>query len=50
MTCMASKDSDQPVHPPNMAKALAYPSLDSLEAVEGMDSAKTLTRLHGCAG
>ena len=33
--CVTSKDSDQPVHPPSMAKALVYSSLDSLEAVEG---------------
>ena len=34
-TCMTSKDSDQPVHPPSMAKIFVYPSLDSLEAAEG---------------
>ena len=33
-TCVTSKDSDQPVHPPSMARVLVYPSLDSLEAVE----------------
>ena len=33
-TCVTSKDSDQPAHPPSMAKALVYPSLDSLEAIE----------------
>ena len=30
-----SKDSDQPLHPPSMARVLLYPSLDSFEAVEG---------------
>ena len=35
-TCMTSKDSDQPVHPHSMTKVLImYPSVDSLEAVEG---------------
>ena len=34
-TCAISKDLDQPVHPPSMARALVYSSLDSLEAVEG---------------
>ena len=32
---MTSKDSDQPVHPPSLAKVLVHPSLDSPEAVEG---------------
>ena len=32
---VTSKDSDQPVHPPSMARVLVHPSLDSLEAVEG---------------
>ena len=35
-TCVTSKDSDQPVRPPSMARVLVYPSLDSLEAVEGI--------------
>ena len=34
-TCVNSKDSVQPDHPPSKARALAYPSFDSLEAVEG---------------
>ena len=34
-TCVSSKDSDQSVHPPSMARVFVYPSLDSLEAVEG---------------
>ena len=34
-TCMTSKDSDQPAHPPSMARVLVYPSLNSLNAVEG---------------
>ena len=32
--CVTSKDSDQPVHLPSVARVLVYPSLDSLEAVE----------------
>ena len=34
-TCVTSKDSDQPVHTPSMARVLVYPSLKSLEPVEG---------------
>ena len=34
-TCVTSKDSYQPVHPPSMARVLVYPSLDSPEAVKG---------------
>ena len=34
--CMASKDSDQPIHLPSMARVLIYPSLNSQEAVEGL--------------
>ena len=34
-TCVTFKDSDQPVHLLSMARVLVYPSLDSLEAVEG---------------
>ena len=33
-TCVTSKDSDQPVHVPSMARVLVYPSLDRQEAVE----------------
>ena len=32
---VTSKITDQPVHPSSMARLLVYPSLDSLEAVEG---------------
>ena len=32
---VTSRDSDQPVDPPSKASVLVYPSLDSLEAVEG---------------
>ena len=32
--CVTTKDSNQPFHPPSMARVLVYPSLDSLEAVE----------------
>ena len=31
-TCVTSKGTDQPVHPPSIARALVYPSLDSLDA------------------
>ena len=34
-TCSTSKDSDQSVHPPSMARVLIYPFLDSPESVEG---------------
>ena len=35
-TCITSKDSDQPVHPPSIARVPVYPPSDSLEAVEGI--------------
>ena len=31
---VTSKDSDQPIHSPNMTRVLVHPSQDSLEAVE----------------
>ena len=34
-TCVTSIDSDQTVYLPSKARVLVYPSLDSLEAVEG---------------
>ena len=34
-TCVTSKDSDQPIHLPSMARILFYSSLKSLEAAEG---------------
>ena len=34
-SCVTNTDSDQPVHPLGTTKALVYPSLDSLDAVEG---------------
>ena len=34
-TCMTSKDSDQPVAPPSVARVLVHPTIDSPEAVEG---------------
>ena len=34
-SCVTSKDTDQPVHTPSMARVLIHPSLDSLDAVEG---------------
>ena len=39
-TYVTSKDSDQPVHPPSMAKVLVYPPLESQEAVEGTHISK----------
>ena len=33
-TCVTSKDSEQPVHPPSMARVLVYPSLDSPKSLE----------------
>ena len=32
---LTSRDSDQPVHPANMARVFVYLLMDSLEAVEG---------------
>ena len=34
-TWVASKDSDQPVHPPSVERVLVHSSFNSLEAVEG---------------
>ena len=34
-TCVTSKDSGQPAHPPSMARVFAFLSLDSLKTVEG---------------
>ena len=34
-SCVTSKDSDQPIHPPSMARILIYPSLDNPEVAEG---------------
>ena len=33
-TCLTSKNSNQPVNPPCMAKVHVYPTLDSPEAVD----------------
>ena len=33
-TCVTNKNSDQPVHPPSIARVLVYPAGDSPEAVE----------------
>ena len=49
-TYVTSKGSDQLVHPPSMARVLIYPSLDSLEAVEGICYQQTLIRLWRCTG
>ena len=45
-TCVTGKDSDQPVHPPSMARVLVYPSLDSPGAVEGTCDQRRLIRLR----
>ena len=45
-TCVTSKDSGQPVHPPSMARVLLYPSLDSPEVTEGTYEQRRLIRLH----
>ena len=42
-TCVASKDSDQPVYPPSMARLLVYPSF---EPVEGTGDRQRLIRLR----
>ena len=34
-TSVTSKDSDEPVHSPNMERVLVYSPLNNLEAVEG---------------
>ena len=49
-TCVTSKDSDQSVHPPSMARVLIYSSLNSLEAVEGTFDQRRLIILRRCAG
>ena len=50
-TSVTRKDSDQPVHPPSMARVLVHLSLDNPEAVDGHAISKdTLIRLHLCAG
>ena len=41
-TFVTNKDADQPVRLPSMARVLVYPSLDSLEAVEGTCDQRTL--------
>ena len=51
LTCLNSKDSDQPVHPLGVTRVLIYLSFDSPEAIEDtvmIRSAKTLIRLCGC--
>ena len=41
-TSATSEDSDQPVHPPSMARFLVYPSVDNPEAVEGIRDQRRL--------
>ena len=49
-TYVSNKNSDQPVHPPSMARVLVHSSLDILEAVEGTCDQRRLIRQRGCAG
>ena len=49
-TFVISKYSDQPVHPPSMARVIVHLFLDSLEAVQGTCNQQSLIRLHECAG
>ena len=49
-TCVTCKDSEQLVHPSSMASVLVYPSLDSLEDIEGTYDQRRLIRMRGCAG
>ena len=49
-TCVTSKDSDLPVHPSSTEWVIVYPSLDSLEAVEGMCNQWRFCPDCGCAG
>ena len=44
-TCVTSKDSDQPVHSPSIARVLVYPSLDGVDAIEGTCDQRILIRL-----
>ena len=41
-TSVTSKDSDQPVQRPKMARVLVYPSLDSFKAVDGTNDQRRL--------
>ena len=44
---MTSKDSDQPVHPPIMARVLLYPSLDMVETADAtFDQQESLLGAH----
>ena len=45
--CLTSKDSDQLVHPPSMARVIVYPSLNKPEAVEVICDQQRL--LSACA-
>ena len=47
-TCVISKDSDQPVHPPSMARVLFYIFFDSLGAVGHLESAKIDQTVQMC--
>ena len=47
-TFVTSKDSDQSVHPPSMARVLVYSILDSLKAEEGTCNQRRLWSV--CAG
>ena len=45
-TCVTSKGSDQPVHPPSLAKTLVYPSLDSLKAHASSEDSNQTAHMH----
>ena len=49
-TCVTRKDSYQPVHPSSLTRVLIYPSLESLETLQGTCDQRRLIRLRGCAG
>ena len=41
-TCVINEDSEQPLHPPSMARVLNHYSLDSPEFLEGTRDQRTL--------
>ena len=45
-TCVTGKDSDQPVHPPSMARVLIYPTLESPETTDGTCNQRSLISLR----
>ena len=49
-TGVASKDSDQSIKLPSMARVYVNPSLDSPEAADDTFDQRKLIRMRGCAG